>query len=241
MITLYAFGSAFGLPDFSPFVTKVEMLLKLSGLDYEVDTGGLSKAPKGKLPYIVDDSEIIADSTFIRWHLEEKYGIDFDPGLDATERATAWAFEKMFEDHAYWTVLHARWVDDRNFSEGVRVYFQRLPMPLRLIIERAARRQIKAQIKGHGMGRHSVEEIVALGSRSLAAVADFLGRKPYMMGYRVTGLDATAYAFLIGAMCPVFETPLRTEVERHDNLKAYVARMTEEYFPQNTEIFRWAA
>jgi hypothetical protein len=28
MITLYAFGPAFGLPDPSPFVTKAEVLLK---------------------------------------------------------------------------------------------------------------------------------------------------------------------------------------------------------------------
>jgi hypothetical protein len=30
MITLYGFGSAYGLPDASPFVTKVEMLLKMA-------------------------------------------------------------------------------------------------------------------------------------------------------------------------------------------------------------------
>ena len=51
-ITLYTFGPAFGLPDMSPFVTKVEMLLKLAGLEYETDMTGFNKAPNGKLPYI---------------------------------------------------------------------------------------------------------------------------------------------------------------------------------------------
>jgi hypothetical protein len=60
MITLEGFGPAFGLPDPSPFVTKVEMLLKMAGLPYAVDTTGFNKAPKGKLPYIVDDGEIVA-------------------------------------------------------------------------------------------------------------------------------------------------------------------------------------
>jgi hypothetical protein len=32
MITLYAFGPGFGLPDPSPLVTKVETLLKMSGI-----------------------------------------------------------------------------------------------------------------------------------------------------------------------------------------------------------------
>ena len=81
MITLYTFGPASGLPDISPFVTKAEMLLKLARLDYQTDSNGFDKAPKGKLPYIVDDGEFIADYTFIRWHLEKKNGIDFDQGL----------------------------------------------------------------------------------------------------------------------------------------------------------------
>ena len=63
MITLYTFGPAFGLPDPSPFVTKAEVLLKMAGLPYRMDTKGFRKAPKGKLPYIRDGEDIIADST----------------------------------------------------------------------------------------------------------------------------------------------------------------------------------
>jgi len=241
MITLYAFGPAFGLPDMSPFVTKAEMLLKLAGLDYRTNTRGFSKAPKGKLPYIEDDGETIADSTFIRWHLEKKYNIDFDHGLDAEQRAIAWAFEKMLEDHAYWTILHARWVDDENFNKGPCAFFQRLPMPRRLVVPRAARRQMKAELHGHGMGRHTPEEIAALGTRSLDAVAALLADKPFMMGDEPTGLDATGFAFVGGAFCPVFDTKLRDALERHDNLKRYVGRMAERYYPGQTEIARWVA
>src|SRR5215510_13602528 len=75
MITLYTFGPAFSLPDPSPFVTKVEVLLKMAGLAYRTDTTGFRQAPKGKLPYIDDDGEQVADSTLIRWHLENKYRI----------------------------------------------------------------------------------------------------------------------------------------------------------------------
>jgi glutathione S-transferase len=51
---------------------KGEMLLKLAKLPYRTDTRGFPRAPKGKLPYIVDDGEVIADSTLIRLHLERK-------------------------------------------------------------------------------------------------------------------------------------------------------------------------
>jgi glutathione S-transferase len=77
MITLHTFGPAFGLPDPSPFVIKTETLLKMAALPYRTNTEGFNKAPKGKLPYVDDDGQRIADSTFIRWHIENKYGFDF--------------------------------------------------------------------------------------------------------------------------------------------------------------------
>jgi glutathione S-transferase len=89
MITLFTFGPYFGLPDGSPFVIKAMLLLKFAGLAYIEDRGGYGKAPKGKLPYINDGGVIVADSTFIRFHIEKKYGFDFDAGLDAAQKATA--------------------------------------------------------------------------------------------------------------------------------------------------------
>ena len=70
MIILYTFGPYFGLPDPNPFVRKAEVLLKMADLPYETDTTAFNKAPKGKLPYINDDGEITADSTFIRLRIE---------------------------------------------------------------------------------------------------------------------------------------------------------------------------
>ncbi len=131
MITLYTFGPHFGLPDPSPFVTKAEILLKMAGLPYRADTGGFAKAPKGKLPYIDDDGKKVADSTFIRRHLERKYGVDFDRGLSPEQRASAWAFEKMAEDNLYWAALDSRWNDDANFARGPAVFFRKIPAPVR--------------------------------------------------------------------------------------------------------------
>ena len=87
MITLYGSGPNFGLPDASPFVTKAETLLRMAKLPFEKALMSFSKAPKGKIPYIEDDGQLLGDSTLIRWHLEKKYGIDFDQGLAALWRA----------------------------------------------------------------------------------------------------------------------------------------------------------
>ncbi|MEM7759104.1 MAG: hypothetical protein AAF298_13400 [Cyanobacteria bacterium P01_A01_bin.40] len=45
---------------------KTEILLRMVQLPYEIDSAGdLSKAPKIKFPYIVDDAQYIADSSLI--------------------------------------------------------------------------------------------------------------------------------------------------------------------------------
>jgi glutathione S-transferase len=230
MITLYTFGPAFGLPDPSPFVAKADVLLKMAALPYRTDTGGFNKAPKGKLPYLDDDGQRIADSTFIRWHIEKKYGFDFDRGLTPEQRAIAWAFEKMAEDHLYWALVDARWTSDANFYKGPAQFFQKIPAPARPVVIALVRRQLRKTMRAHGMGRHSSAEIVALGTRSIDSIADFLGTKPFFMGPEPTGIDATIYAFVAGMLCPVFETPIRTAAERHPNLKDYVARMTARFY-----------
>src|SRR6187401_2151788 len=98
MITLHTFGPMFGLPDPSPFVTKADVLLKMSGLPFQARGGNFRQAPKGKMPYIEDDGVKIGDSTLIRLHLEKKYSINFDKHLSSVESGVAWAVEKMLED-----------------------------------------------------------------------------------------------------------------------------------------------
>jgi glutathione S-transferase len=236
MITLYVFGPAFGLPDPSPFVTKAETLLKMANLPYRVDTRGFRRAPKGKLPYIDDGSQIVADSTFIRWHIEKKYRIDFDRGLTPEQRAVAWAFEKMAEDHLYWTGVDARWNDDVNFAKGPAMFFRKIPVPVRPLAVGMIRRSVRKYLHAQGMGRHSRAEIVALGTRAIDAIADFLDAKPYFMGAEPTGVDATIFAISAAMLCPLFETPLRTAAERHEQLRRYVGRMTARYYPDYPEM-----
>ena len=95
MITLYGFGAGFGLPELSPFVTKTEVQLQLAGLAYRKLPAMPTDSPKGQLPFIDDDGEVVADSTFIRAHIERKYGVDLDEGLTAGERAGGWAVERF--------------------------------------------------------------------------------------------------------------------------------------------------
>jgi glutathione S-transferase len=232
MITLYTFGRRFGLPDASPFVMKAEVLLKMSGLEFRCVAGGLRGAPKGKLPFIDDDGVKLADSTFIRFHLEQRHRIDFDAHLTPEQQGVAWACEKMLEDHLYWAVLHWRWIDEVSFAKGPATFFDIVPAPLRPLVRRMVRNSVRKNLHAHGLGRHSVEEINLLGKRDLDALASILGNKPYLMGALRCGADATLFAFVAGVLCKHFDNPLRTHAERHANLVAYNERMMHEFYPE---------
>jgi glutathione S-transferase len=233
MITLFGFGTGFGLPEISPFVTKTEVQLKMAGLDYRKEKAMPPASPKGQLPFIADDGETIADSTFIRAHIEGKYGFDFDAPLSLQARAQAWAFERMIEHHVYWALVGARWVDDTNFAKGPAHFFDGAPDHLRDKLREDAQFRVAENYLLSGLGRHGPDEDVDLAMRSLFALSVQLGDKPYLMGNAPCGTDATAFGALAGILTPFFDSPLRERTEKFDNLTAYVGRMMQQYYPES--------
>ena len=232
MITLHVFGSYFGLPDASPFVMKGEMLLKLAGVEYQTTRKGFAGAPKGKLPFIVDDGTVVADSTLIRLHLERKYGIDFDRGLSARDKGVAWATEKMLEDHLYWVLVYWRWLNDANFEKGPSNFFKRVPAIIRPLAKWKIRKNVRRNLYCHGLGRHTETEMTAMSDRAFEALSLLLGDNRYLMGEKACGADATAFAFVAGSLCPLFDSPAHAKARALPNLTAYRDRMMAEYFPK---------
>jgi len=230
MITLYTFGPYFGLPDPSPFVIKAMLLLKFAGLPYAENRKGFARAPKGKLPYIDDGGTIIADSTFIRYHIEKKYGFDFDAGLALEQRACAWAAEKMCEEHLYWALVAERWCDDENFAKGPSQFFKAIPMPLRAAVQFMVRQKIRKTLKLQGFGRHTQAERDALAIADIDALAALLGDKPFLMGERPCGADAAVFGFAASFLAPGFTTEVRAAAEKHQNLIGYRDRIQRDYF-----------
>ncbi|MGH6868185.1 MAG: glutathione S-transferase family protein [Methylocella sp.] len=230
MITLYTFGPYFGLPDPSPFVIKAMLLLKFAGLEYGEDRGGFRKAPKGKLPFIMDDGLIVADSTFIRFHIEKKYGFDFDAGLAPEQKAAAWAIEKMCEEHLYFALVAARWVDDANFAKGPAQFFKAVPTPLRPVVQSLVRRKVKKTLKLQGFGRHTPAERDELAIADVNALATLIGDRAFLMGDQPCGADAAVFAFVAGFLTPVFATPIRSAAETQKNLTGYRDRIMRKYF-----------
>lgn len=234
MISLYQFPPAFGLPNASPFCMKLELYLRMAGLPYRNRyTLELHKAPKGKLPWIEDDGTQVADSGLIIDHLQHKYGDPLDGELTSRQDAEALAIRRLLEEHLYWTVLHARWITEAGWAMTRPAFFGVMPWPLRAIVPRLARRGIRNELHGHGMGRHAPAQIEALGVADVDALAALLGDQAFFLGAKATSIDAVAAAFLANILMVPLETPIKAAAAGHANLVAYCRRMADRYFPES--------
>ena len=237
MITLYGFGPYLGMPDGSPYCMKAEILLRMAGLAYLKNTTATpDQGPKGKLPFIDDAGEVVADTTFIRAHIERKYGFDFDRVLDKTERAEAWAIERMIEDQLYWCCLHMRWGIDENFERGPAHFFDRAPEAIRDKIREAARARVLGYLQAQGMGRHTPEQITELGSRTLESLSALLGKRAWLMGDEPCGTDAALTGMLATLLNPSLDSALRQRGLAQANLAAYIDRAVAHFFPEHAWV-----
>jgi glutathione S-transferase len=228
MIKLYQFEPAFGLPNASPFCMKLETYLRMAGLPFEIPTATLAqlrRAPLGKMPYIEDQGRLLADSSFIIDDLKLRYGDTLDAWMTPAERATALAFQRLLEENLYWAVVYTRWVEPGGWKLTREAFFGKLPAPLKWIVPPLARRGLIQELRGHGMGRHSREEILAIGRRDITALADFLADKPFFIDARPCSLDACAYAFLANLIWVPLESELKLHAQKYPQLQAYCERM----------------
>ena len=172
MLKVYLFDTAWGLPNPSPFCIKLETYLKMTGLPHEViREADTRKGPKKKIPFVEDDGELIGDSEFIIEHLRRKHGDSVDGGLDDAQRAQSYVLTRMLHDSTYWVLLHCRWVDPAGWAAVSTELFSSLPAPLRPILPPIIRRSLAKSVRAHGLGRHSVDEIMGVGQADMQALA----------------------------------------------------------------------
>jgi len=230
MLKLYQLERTWGIPNLSHFCCKTETYLRMAGIEYEIKPTLPLSAPKGKLPYIADDGKILGDSGFIVLYLKTKYN-DLDKGLSEAELALSMAMQRLLEEHLFWATMYSQWqYTDSNWQVNKLAIFGVMPPIIRDMAAAYYRHKIKQQIYGHGMGRHTAEEIFELGKHDIDALSACLGNKKYFLGDRPTTLDASAFGFLINTFgCPI-ESPLKEHGLSKGNLTNYVDRIKAEYY-----------
>lgn len=230
-LVVHQLPGAWGLPSISPFCLKLDLYLRIVGLPFRAVVDATPfRGPKGKLPWIEHEGKKIGDSGFIIEYLEKRFGRDSNAGLSAAERAVSLALRRLIEENLYWAMVYDRWMVNDNWRTVRNVVLGGVPVALRQIVAPVARRGVRRQLRGQGMGLHSRDEIHAIGRRDLGAIADFLADKPFLMGERATEIDAVAYGLLPNIMHAPIASPLRDEALKRANLVGYVDRIRLRYY-----------
>lgn len=190
---------AFGMRNVSPFCLKIEMLMTSLGLDYEMGIeADPRKAPKGKLPFLVASGRKIADSELIAQFLDEITDGGVFGKYSAAQKATGTAIARLVDDHLYWIMVASRWLDDEWWPNVVSGFFSDLPAPLRIIVPRLARRQVRQTYHLHGLGRHTLEEQKGFARRDLEALDEAVGSSGVLDAKDPGYFDFTVAGFMAG-------------------------------------------
>jgi hypothetical protein len=182
-ITLFRGWKSPGSYVWSPFVTKLELRLRLSHIQYKTDAGSAKSGPTGKIPYVEicekntpNASPIsIGDSSLIANYFTE-HGLihDLDANQSASSQALDLAVRALLEDRLYFLNVHPvslykseyrnandlqmreRWID--NFYAHRDHILSALPQPVRVLVGLIIYRSICNTLHGQGTGRFTVEE-----------------------------------------------------------------------------------
>ena len=228
MLTLQIIETGFNLHNGALFSLKAEVLLRMAGLEYTLEGARPDKAPKGKLPVLIDGDRIVPDSSHIQAHLETAHHADFDGSLTAAQRAEAMAYRVLLEEHLYFVQLYSLWFDEAElFRDGS---FSKIPGLIRKVVFNSLQKSVKRQLHAQGIGRHSRQEIFAFGVADLSALEARLEHTTFFFGDKPTSVDATVYATLHGMLRGPFRNPMVEFALNSDVLKAYEARMHQHVF-----------
>jgi glutathione S-transferase len=217
MITLYSYPELFGVADNNGYGLKVFAFFKLTGVAFtHRHIFDASAAPRGQLPYIIDDGEAIGDSDMIIKHLTRKYRLKIDDGLTAAQRDTNHLITRML-DNLYWVMSYSRWKDERfwpSFCDALR----REHASLTEVGLRKAQEFNSQRYYYQGIGRYAPAAAYNRGIADLQVLANLIPARGYLHGPKPTSIDAGIYGFIANIHFYDIDTPLKQFVASHQNL-----------------------
>ena len=240
MLRLFQLNPYWGIPNVSPPCMELEAWLRIAGIPYETANADFAQAPKGKIPYVEIDGQLIGDSTLIIDHLVRKLGVDPDRSLTKAERGISVALRRMMKENFYWVLMYDRYGNDANFETHyvpmlIALVFGVLPLADQQAGLAGLRQTLKAQLHHHGMGRHSAADVHRIGMADLEAVSDFLGDKPFLFGEQPTTADAAVYAHVSNSLEVPIVSPVKDFGLTKANLVSYLERMRARLFQKSQQ------
>lgn len=228
-VILHQPPGGWGEPSMSPFCMKLECYLRMAEIPFETKPADMRKAPKGKIPFVELDGKLVGDSQHIIDALIAKHGDRLDHALTREQRALSRVVRRSIEEGTYFVGLYTRWGDPAGFAVVRPAFAKFLPAPIAMLLP-FIRRSVVGSLRGQGTGRHSHDEIHAMGAADWTAISDLLGDKPYFFGARPSSIDAVLFGFVTSVTVFPYDSPTRTHLNGLSNLVAHRDRIRARYF-----------
>ncbi|WP_423415155.1 glutathione S-transferase family protein [Hyphomicrobium sp. B1] len=217
MLTLYSYPTLFGVADNNGYGLKVYAFLKLAGVPFVHEhIFDASSAPRGQLPYIVDNGETIGDSGAIIAHVTRKYGVTMDDALTPAQRDTDLLVTRLLDD-LYWVMSYSRWKDERYWKQFRDALLREHPQLTEEGL--AAAKEFNAKRYYYqGIGRYEPDQAMARGLADLRVLANLIPAEGFVHGPKPSTIDAGIYGFIANIYFYDIDTPLKKFVVAHDNM-----------------------
>jgi glutathione S-transferase len=220
MLTLFSYPNLFGVADNNPYGLKVCAFLKLARLAFQhkhiLDA---KNAPRGQLPYIVDDDQVFGDSDTIISHLITKYALPIDDGLTTAQRNSHLLVRRMLDD-LYWVMSYSRWKDPRFWPLFKNAMLSTHPDVTADALEVAREYNFK-RYHYQGIGRYEPDAAYARGIADLQVLSSLIPADRYLFGVEPTSIDAAIYGFTANIYFYDIDTPLKSFLVSQPNVVSH--------------------
>lgn len=217
MLTLFSYPELFGVADNNPYGLKVFAFLKLSKLPFRHEhIFDARSAPRGQLPYIDDDGEIIGDSDAIIAHLINRHHLTIDSAMSATQRDIDLMLRRTLDD-LYWVMSYSRWRDERYWPLFRHQILKTHEGVTAQSLEEARDYNFQRYYY-QGIGRYDRDAAYARGLADLEALAHLVPDDGFLFGAQPSSIDASVYGFIANMIFFDIDTPLKAFVSAQANL-----------------------
>jgi glutathione S-transferase len=224
MLTLYSYPPLFGVADNNGYGLKVYAFLKLAGVPFtHAHIFDASAAPRGQLPYIVDDGETIGDNEAIIAHVTRMYRVTLDASLAQGQRDTDLFVTRLLDD-LYWVMSYSRWQDDRYYPAFRDAFKREHPQLTDEGLDKARAFNFQ-RYHFQGIGRYPPEGAYRRGVADLGVLTRLIPASGYMHGAAPSNIDAGIYGFIANIHFYDIDTPLKRCVAAHPGLVRHCEAM----------------
>ena len=206
----------------SPFSLKLETWLRLHKIKYE-NIYTMKFGSKGQIPCIELNGEEIPDSNVILDKLETHFKIDLIG--NNSDKAVAHAVTVMLENHTakagfYWRYGHNM---EEFVAKNCALTFPKRTVKIWKLFQPMG---TKVGTYFHGLGRHSLDEIIHFSCQDIQAISNLLSDKKFFLGDEPSRIDCTIFGHLVQFLFIPMDFPQKKFMHSNcDNLIKYVDRV----------------